>query len=89
MFCLCRTCCTNGNVQKKPCSHIDKQRSWIDVYTPIDIERAIDVGYTILEYKEIWHYPKGGKKIFRDCILNIVKEKLNVLGFLQIVQQMN
>ena len=47
------------------------------------------MGYRILEYKEIWHYPGGGGKIFKEFILNIVKRKIEYSGFPQIVFLIN
>ena len=80
-FCLCRTCASNGKIQRKASNHDREQRSWIDVYTSIDMERALSVGYEILEHKEIWHYHSRGKKLFREFILNIVKRKIECPGF--------
>ena len=40
MFCMCRSFAIDGKIQKKPCEHDDDERSWIDVYTSIDIKRA-------------------------------------------------
>ena len=39
------------------------------------------LGYVVLEYKEIWNYPKGGQRLFRDFILNIVCRKIECSGF--------
>ena len=60
---------------------IFKRKLTHDVYTSIDIERALSVGYEIMEYKEIWHYHGGGSKIFRDFMLNIVRRKTECSGF--------
>ena len=76
LFCLCQTCTSNSLIQRSSCTHNDMGRSWIDIYTSIDIERALSIGYVILEYNEIWHYNKGGGKIFRDFILNIMRWKI-------------
>ena len=57
------------------------ERSWIDTYMSIDVTRALDLGYTIMEYKEVWHYPKGGKWLFRDFILIIIRRKIKCSGF--------
>ena len=81
MFCLCRTCSIGENIQRKTCNHDDHKRVWIDVYTLIDIEHAIKIGYEILEYKEIWHYHRGGEKVFKDLILNIVRRNIECSGF--------
>ena len=49
--------------------------------TPQSTSKGFFLGYMILEYKEIWHYHYGGKKSFRDFILNIVKRKVECSGF--------
>ena len=81
LFCLCRTCASNVQIQRNICSHNEKERSWIDVYTSIDLKRAFLMGYSILEYKELWHYHSGGGKIFKEFILNIVKRNIECSGF--------
>ena len=40
LFCLCRTCASNGQIQRNSCSNNEKERSWIDVHTSIDLKRA-------------------------------------------------
>ena len=81
LFSLCRTCSMSSEIQRKPCAHADEQRAWIDVYTSIDMESALERGYSVLKYYELWHYPKGGQKLFRDFILNIVRRKVECSGF--------
>ena len=62
-----------------PCVHSSLERSWVDTYTSIDMDGAIN--YCVLEYYELWHYPKGGDKYFKDFILNIVRRKIECSGF--------
>ena len=81
MFFLCRECSLNGAVQCRPCCHNRFERSWVDMYTSIDMHGAFKVGYEVSEYHELWHYPRGGSKFFRDFILNIVKRKIECSGF--------
>ena len=57
------------------------ERSLINTYTSIDMTRALDLAYTIMEYKKVWHYPNGGKQLFRDFILNIVQRKIECSVF--------
>ena len=40
MFLLCKKCSSRNNVQRLPCKHNDHERSWIDMYTSIDICRV-------------------------------------------------
>ena len=42
---------------------------------------AHKVKYRVLEYYELWHYPSGGDKFFKDFILNIVRRKIECSGF--------
>ena len=49
LFCLCQTCTSNGLIQRSSCTHNDMERWWIDIYTSIDIERMLSIGYVILE----------------------------------------
>ena len=68
-------------VQQRSCSHEALERSWVDTYTAIDIQGALNVGYQVVECFELWHYPKGGSKFFRELILNIVHRKMECSGF--------
>ena len=81
LFSLCRTCSVSKEIQRKPCCHREEQRAWIDVYTSIDMESALERGYVVLKYYELWHYPKGGFPLFKDFILNIVRRKVECSGF--------
>ena len=42
---------------------------------------TIRLGYDVLEYFELWHYPQGGSKFFKEFILNIVRRKIECSGF--------
>ena len=81
LFCSCQTYASNGLIQRSSCTHNDMERSLIDVYTSVDIERVLSIGYLILEYREIWHCTKRGGKIFPDFILNMVRQKMECSGF--------
>ena len=45
------------------------------------MESALERGYVVLKYYELWHYPRGGSPLFRDFILNIVRRKVECSGF--------
>ena len=64
-----------------PCKHTDHERSWIDTYTLFDMQGALQLGYKVVEYIEVWHYSEGGGNMFEEFILNI-DARLNVLDFL-------
>ena len=53
MFPLCFTC-----AQKRiaKCNHNESQRCFIGTWITEEIQKAVQLGYTILEIYEIWHY---------------------------------
>ena len=53
----------------------------MDTYTSIDMHGAHKVGYKVLEYFELWHYPRGSDKFFKEFMLNIVHRKIECSGF--------
>ena len=81
MFLLCKKCSLRNNVQRLPCKHNDHERSWIDTYTLIDMQGALQLGYKVVEYIEVWHYSEGGGNMFEEFILNIVRCKIECSGF--------
>ena len=83
LFGLCRTCLNSNVIQRESCRHSNKERAWIDVYTSIDMKTALNCGYEVVRYFEVWHYHGGGETLFKDFILNIVKRKVECSGFPQ------
>ena len=81
MFFMCRECSLRGAIQHRPCTHTELERSLVDTYTSIDMYTAIRLGYDVVEYFELWHYPQGGSKFFKEFILNIVRRKIDCSGF--------
>ena len=81
MFLLCKKCSLRNNVQRLPCKHNNHERSWIDTYTSINMQGALQLGYKVVEYIEVWHYSEGGGNMFEEFILNIVRHKIECSGF--------
>ena len=81
LFCLCRMCSLSEKIQRNSCKHMEEQRAWIDVYMSIDLKSALSHGYVVMRYYEIWHYHEGGRPLFKDFILNIVRRKIECSGF--------
>jgi hypothetical protein len=52
---LCRKCMVEK--QNRPCRHIkDEGRAFSSCYQITDLEKAVSLGYTVLEFHEIHHY---------------------------------
>ena len=51
------------------------------MYTLIDMQGTLRLGYKVVEYIEVWHYSQGGGNMFEEFILNIVRCKIECSGF--------
>lgn len=54
MFYLCFTCAVN--MFEGTCSHSDKERMFTGTYVADELRKAVNLGYTVVEYHEIWEY---------------------------------
>ena len=81
MFFLCRSCSYEVLFNVCLVCILALKEAGLTLIFSIDMDGAINVGYCVLEYYELWHYPKGGNKFFKDFILNIVRRKIECSGF--------
>ena len=58
VFPLCRTCAEEGTKDSKigDCTHSDEERAMIGTWVSLEIDKALSLGYTILEKYSAWHY---------------------------------
>ena len=61
LFPLCYTCAAANNLER--CDHSENQRSIMGTWTSIEINKAIEKGYPILNIYEIFHYSKQFKNM--------------------------
>jgi len=77
MFGLCRTCMTT---RERTCEHSESQRALDFVYTTPQVEKAVAVGYKILELYVVLHYPQQCVGLFKDYIDMFLKIKQETSG---------
>ena len=79
MFPLCSKC----RVEKHEhfCQHDDKERALTETWTTIEIDKAVALGYKLLEVKEVWHFKKRSNTLFSDFINALYKGKLEASGY--------
>ena len=53
VFSLCRACANSGSPLLPPCSHTEHQRSWVAAYTHFELNKALEVGYGVLDLYEV------------------------------------
>jgi hypothetical protein len=76
-FPLCKTCAEVQN--NGECQHSDDERSWIACYTHAELNKALSLGYTVVDVFEVWHYTKwksGADGLFTGYMDTFIKLKV-------------
>ena len=55
MFPLCYTCALN--TVQVPCTHSDEERAFVGTWVTLEIEKAVEKGYKIVDKYSAWHFP--------------------------------
>jgi len=65
------------NIRKEfyKCPHTDEQRGWTGVYTHMELEQALKVGYKIKRVYHSWHWHEWSNKLFRGYVETFYKHK--------------
>ena len=79
MFPLCKTCAEN--LQQSPCEHSDDDRVLSGTWCSIEINKALDLGYHMVQMVEVWHFPRTSSKLFRGYIDTFLKIKQEASGW--------
>lgn len=56
--------------------HTDEERCLIGTWTTIEINKAIEKGYSIKEIYDVWHYAEKSNELFKGYIKDFMKIKL-------------
>ncbi|XP_028519091.1 uncharacterized protein LOC110252733 [Exaiptasia diaphana] len=89
MFGLCRTCMQESNEEEednddknKRCPHSKEQRRLLDgVWTTFELKKALEKGYQIHAFHEVWHYSETTQTLFSDYINQNLKLKMEASGW--------
>ncbi len=79
IFPLCAFCGEN-NVQRLNCCCDEDKRSWTGTFCTPELEAALDVGYRILHWFEILHWPSTSQNIFSGYVNAFLKIKQEANG---------
>jgi len=83
-FPLCAACSDAQNIAE-PCTHCDEERSWLSAYTHLELNRALQLGYKILDVYEVEHYDewssRDGQDLFGNFIDACLKIKVQASGW--------
>ena len=56
MFALCKTCADTGN--QTQCTHSDAERAIQGTWCSVEVMKALEKGYRIVQMHEVWHFPQ-------------------------------
>jgi hypothetical protein len=80
MFPLCGTCATELN-QTDACHHGDDERALTGTWVTLEVQKAVEKGYLIIQMHEVWHYPKRSKSLFKGYVKTFLKRKQEASGY--------
>ena len=83
LFPLCTMCAESE--QTTLCQHSDQERALEGTWVSVELIRAVELGYKILEISEVWHFPNSSKYCPETGEKGIFSEYID--AFLKIKQE--
>ena len=79
MFPLCKTSADTCN--QAPCTHSERERVIKGNLCSVELEKALEKGYRILQMHEVWHFPETSDALFKDYVDTFLKCKQESSGY--------
>ncbi|XP_074661604.1 uncharacterized protein LOC141914236 [Tubulanus polymorphus] len=79
-FPLCATCANTCN-QHDVCTHNETERVLLGEWVTLEVEKAISLGYKIIQIHEVWHWNSHATGLFKDYINQFLKVKTEASGW--------
>ena len=79
MFPLCKTC--SDTLNQNPCTHTDEERAILGTWCHVELMKAIEKGYEVLEIHEVWHWEETTDELFKDYVDTYLKLKQEASGY--------
>ena len=79
MFPLCKTCADTLN--QNPCTHTGEERAILGTWCHVELMKAIEKGYEVLEIHEVWHWEQTTNELFRGYVNMYLKRKQEASGY--------
>ena len=79
MFALCKTCADTCN--QTPCTHSDAERAIQGTWCSVEVMKALEKGYRIVQVHEVWHFSRKSDTLFKEFIDTFAKIKLEASGY--------
>ena len=79
MFALCKTSADTAN--QTSCTHSDAETAIQGTWCSVEVMKALEKGYRILQLHEVWHFPQKTNTLFKEYIDTFAKIKLEASGY--------
>ena len=79
MFPLCKTCADTLN--QNPCTHSDGERAIRGTWCHVELMKAIEKGYEVLNIHEVWHWEETTDELFKEYVDMFLKIKQEASGY--------
>ncbi|XP_050506022.1 uncharacterized protein LOC126884199 [Diabrotica virgifera virgifera] len=73
LFPLCKQCVED---MPETCLHTEAQRSFSGTWTTLEMSKALEKGYKIINIHEVWHFEKTSRDLFKGYVKDFMKIKL-------------
>ena len=64
-----------------PCTHSDNERAIQGTWCSVELEKALEKGYRILQVHEVWHFPQSSDELFKEYVDTFLKIKQESSGY--------
>ncbi|KAL3123204.1 hypothetical protein niasHT_006534 [Heterodera trifolii] len=84
IFGLCARC--SELRQQRICHHTERERAWTAAYTHVELNRALSIGYRVMNVHEVWHYeswasPDNDNGLFTEYVNTFLRLKAEASGW--------
>jgi hypothetical protein len=85
LFCLCRTCASNypkgAYIPNYCCTHSASQREFVSTCTHMELNAALEDGYTVSQVYRVWQYEEWSDQLIKPYIRDFYKIKTQASGW--------
>ena len=79
MFPLCKACVDTLN--QNPCTHSEQERAIRGTWCHVELMKAIEKGYEVLNIHEVWHWEETTDELFKEYVDMFLKIKQEASGY--------
>ena len=76
---MCKTCADTCN--QALCTHSERERAIQGTWCSVELEKALEKGYRILQMYEEWHFAETSDALFKDYVDTFLKIKQESSGY--------